>query len=338
LNDNGHSVDEVPITRVYDWRQIDRITELIRKNGIDLLHTNGYRSDILGYLASRRVDIPIVSTVHGVPKATHRATLKANALMHFWMRALKRFDTVIAVSESLREQLAGRGVDPDKIKMLRNAVAFSGQRRTSPDGGIRKEMGLNPNARVIGTVGRLSPEKGHEYFIRALPHVLKHHGEVKCLIVGDGPQMETLKALSAQLCPKGIVEFLGYREDVHAIYQALDVFVLPSLTEGTPMALLEAMGASVPVVVTAVGGVPEIIRDDVNGIVVPPANAEKLAEGILKALGSEAKTAKMTEENFNLLRKEFDISNWIKEIESIYGSALSRRGVDAAQTRVVADL
>ena len=325
LANDGYVVDDVPIARVYDWRQVSRLVYLLKKNQIDLLHTHGYRSDFLGYIAARQAGVPIMATVHGTARFSGRLEIKARLRMKLWMQILKRFDRIVTVSEDLLGQLIRCGIPTGKIQMLRNAARPPDPKTNYSGADFRKEMGIRSTTKLIGTVGRLSHEKGHEYLIQALPSCLKNGADIKCIIVGDGPRREALEKLADELCPRGTVEFLGYRDDVQRIYPALDVFVLPSLIEGTPIALLEAMGSKLPVVVTAVGGIPEIIRDGFNGVLVQPGSSEGLALGIRKVLHCEALGREMAERNLDLLAREFDVAKWARSIESIYTSLVMRQ-------------
>ena len=176
----------------------------------------------------------------------------------------------MAVSESVRESLVRvEGLARDKIEVVYNGVdlaRFSSAGRTSAE--ARRCLGIPPDATVIGTVGRLDPGKNYQLLVSALPSLRDDFRDLRLVVVGDGPDRSNLSRLAARLQVQEICLFLGERHDVEHILPAFTVFALPSLHEGTPLTVLEAMAASVPIVATAVGGIPEILTHGVEALLV----------------------------------------------------------------------
>jgi protein-tyrosine-phosphatase len=147
---------------------------------------------------------------------------------------------------------------------------------------VRQELGIGPRTLLIGTAGRLSPVKAHRGFLRAARLMLQHEGDARFVIVGDGPLRDELVAFASQLGIDRECLFLGARADTFDLIAAMDIFVLPSLHEGIPMALLEAMALERPVVATAVGGVPEVVTHGTDGLLVQPSDEQALADACLE--------------------------------------------------------
>jgi glycosyltransferase involved in cell wall biosynthesis len=314
LKEEGRSVTTIEIMKTVDWRQLAHCWKIIKNSKPALLHTHGHRSDFFGLLMAKCMGIPIVATVHGWTSSTSR--LRLYEPLHRW--GLKYFDVVIAVSEEIRLRLVEAGVRPENVVTVTNAIDVS--TFSSDRSGIefRKEMRISPEAKVIGTVGRLSLEKGLEYFLRAGAQIIAKDSSVTLLLVGEGPQRRELEALAESLGISSSVVFCGYRRDVERIYPAFDIFVLPSLTEGLPIALLEAMACTRPVVASRVGGIPSVIQDGVTGLLVEPTNVGQLVDAFRNLLDDPELGRGLGVSARQSIERRFGVSEWIKNIESIY--------------------
>lgn len=314
LKEEGNSVATIEIRKTVDWRQLVNCWNIIKGINPALLHTHGHRSDFFGLLMAKCMGVPIVATVHGWTSSTSR--LRLYEPLHRW--GLKYFDAVIAVSEEIRVRLMEAGVRPERIVTLNNAIdigAFTSN-RTGIE--FRKEIGITHKAKVIGTVGRLSLEKGLEYFLRAGAQIIDKDSSVKLLLAGEGPQRRELEALAKSLGISSSVVFCGYRRDIDRIYPALDIFVLPSLTEGLPIALLEAMACTRPVIASAVGGIPSVIQDGRTGLLVEPKNVGQLTEAFRKLIDNPVLGSELGVNARASIEGRFGLSEWIKNMESLY--------------------
>nr|MBI3613030.1 glycosyltransferase [Nitrospirota bacterium] len=314
LRSGKNELSTVEIRRPIEAGQLRQLFAVVRKNRPQVLHTHGYRSDFFGLIVARWMGIPTVSTVHGWTSATPR--LRAYEACH--RKYLRYFDKVITVSQAIQQTLLESGVPATKLVRLNNAINV-GAYPEGPDGDwFRRELAVGSGTKLIGTIGRLSVEKGLDYFLRAGARIIARDPSVKLVVVGEGPQQKELKALADALGIAASVIFCGYRRDVERIYPALDMFVLPSLTEGIPMALLEAMAFSRPVIASRVGGVPEIIEDGVTGLLVSPKDLEQLTERMWRLLCSPEAGAEMGRRARKCVESRFDTRAWIKTIEGIY--------------------
>jgi protein-tyrosine-phosphatase len=244
---------------------------------------------VLGTLAATCAAVPhVVRTVHGLSEALRgwkRAKLVAYEALDkatLWCFA----DCVVAVSNQIAATLRGSRFRPRAVSCIHNGINLQELRATRSSEDVRRALGIRADAVVIGSAGRLAPVKGHEYLVRAAPHVLAAEPRARFLFVGSGPLRAELMALAATLAVDHACVFhdpnLDDRVGVYDLIAAMDVFALPSLSEGVPLALLEAMALGRPSVATAVGGVPEVITDRVTGLLVAPRDPLALAAACLE--------------------------------------------------------
>jgi L-malate glycosyltransferase len=277
----GVPVAVVDETRTNALGIVFALVKFLREQRIELVHTHRYKDTVLGLMAARIAGVPhAVRTMHGLREPmTGWAHVKFGVYEALEKRALHYCaDQVIAVSKHMAGILRRSGYPADRITHIHNGIDVGAVRSTRHQQDVRRELGVDPETYLIGTVGRLSPVKGHSGFLRAARLVLHKQPRAKFLIVGDGPLSAELHAMAVALRIDGACLFAGHRTDVHDLLSAMNVFVLPSLSEGIPMALLEAMALGVPVVATSVGGVPEVVRHGVNGLLVHSADERALAD------------------------------------------------------------
>jgi glycosyltransferase involved in cell wall biosynthesis len=251
------------------------IRALMVQHRIDVVHTHGYRSDVLHYGVARRLGIPVVSTAHGFASKTPGYSRHERVQVWAW----RRFDAVVAVSEPLKAQLASFGVPEARLHFIRNGVA--GGSVPLPGAEARKRLSLPAEGAVLGWVGRLSDEKDPLLAIEAFAQ-LGGAAATLCMI-GDGPLREACAARAQELGVAARVVLSGPQPDAAPLISAFDVLVLSSRTEGTPMVVLEAATAGVPVVATAVGGVPDLLGS-AGGWLTPPGDAAALSGALAAAL------------------------------------------------------
>jgi len=302
---------EVP-ARAYAT-ELRRLREVIASTAPDVLHTHGYRADLLGGVAARRCGVPWVSTTHGFTGGDPKNRL------YEWLqrKSLRRADAVIAVSEPIRNRLTRAGVSAGRIHHLPNAWT---PRPLVPRDEARRRLGIVAGSPVIGWVGRLTAEKGADVFLDAL--ALLPGPRWQASIIGDGRERPALEMRARNL---GIADRLHWHGMVpHAaeLYQAFDAWVLSSRTEGTPIALFEAMAARVPAVVTSVGGVPAVVTD-AEAILVPSERPALLAEAIGRLLAGEPGAASRAEAAHARLVSKFATPGWLAAHVALYGSVLS---------------
>jgi glycosyltransferase involved in cell wall biosynthesis len=300
---------------------IPQIARQLREGEFDLLHTHGYKADLLGAIAAYLVKIPIVATIHG-----HTDAFPAvRVYRHLDLLMLRRFPKVIAVSDYLRQELIASGLAPHRVVTVHNAIdpdvfvsAVCTDRRK-----VRAELGIEPNAPVVLTVGRLNPEKGHRYLLESTRLAFRHISNLRVLVVGEGPLRERLEAMAHSLHLDAVVSFLGWRDDVASLMAASDLFVLPSTRESFGLVILEALALGIPVIATRVGGVPEVIRTDETGILAEPRDAEALARAMIWALTSPAQAGQLARQGQAMVRQRFSVEAMVKATSCVYHEVMS---------------
>jgi glycosyltransferase involved in cell wall biosynthesis len=292
------------------------LTSILRKEKFDLVHTHGYLADIIGLCASKLLGIPHMATCHGFISTDKKLSIY-NRLDR---AALRLSNKVICVSESIKESLVTAGVKVNKIRVIPNAVIVK-QDHTEMQKKreiTRRRLGAEDNQMVVGYAGRLSHEKGIEDLMKAFLEVLERNGKCKLWIVGDGPLSSDLQGLAKRLGISEHVVFPGFREDILGIMAGMDAFVLPSLTEGTPMALLEAMSIRVPIIASAVGDIPRIINSGENGLLVPAGDTRQLARALSKFLDEPSLAKQLAENAERTVEDRYSVQAWVRKIEDLY--------------------
>jgi glycosyltransferase involved in cell wall biosynthesis len=261
-----------------DFGFVHRLRADMRRLGIDAIHSHGYKPDIYGGVAAKLAGIPTLSTCHLWTRATLalRGYARLDALM------LRSFDKVVAVSRQILNELQASGVAKEKLTLIPNQICAEKFVAGKP-----AFRGCFPEgAFIFGTACRQVSAKGMDLFLHSAATITEVFPEARFLIAGDGPKAEDYRALARELGLAGKVKFLGRCYAMPDMYASLDVFVLPSIDEGMPIALLEAMASGCPVIATNVGSVANVIRDQENGLLIQPGNTGALTSAML-ALASK---------------------------------------------------
>ncbi|MEO7863085.1 MAG: glycosyltransferase [Nitrospirales bacterium] len=301
--------------------------ELVRefkKSNIQIIHTHKYKDTILAAPAAKLSGIPqVVRTVHGLREPfAGLQDFKMN-LYETIESTVHRYcvDSIIAVSSQIEGKYKAEG-QVSRVTCIRNGIDLDGKSVQTDRWRTRKELGVDSEACLIGTVGRLTPVKGIPYLLEAARILLCEGANMKVLVVGDGSIRQDLMTQTRDLGIRENVVFLGHREDTDVLLQALDIFVLPSLSEGIPMALLEAMAASRAVVASRVGGIPEIVEDGVEGFLVEPMNVNGLAERCRQLIESPEAAKKMGEEGRKRVERDFSATAMANRVALVYKELL----------------
>ena len=297
-------------------RVIWALYRIFRQQRFDLLHTHGYFADICALPIARLCRIPALSTCHGFINTDWK--LQLNNRMDLWsLRLCKR---VLAVSDGIRNGLEERGINKEKIRVITNAVPVPSlaMQNDKDRRCFRQQHGISPEEFVFVYVGRLSEEKGLHYLLEAFSGLIRSAICARLVLIGDGPQLKMLEQRVAELDLERQVSLTGFQKQISPWLAIADCFVLPSLTEGTPMALLEAMAAGVPIVATGVGGVPDVITNGVNGLLVPCANAEALRDGMSRIIAHPELREKYRCEARKTVESRYSVQPWCQKILQIY--------------------
>ena len=294
-----------------------RLEQLAQLTRADVVHTHGYKANIYARWAFRKSRLPLVATCHNW--IDNDLALRA----YGWLdrTSLRSFERVVAVSEGVRARLLASGVRAERVRIIRNGIALTPQ--------TRQDAVADRQPLTVGLVGRLSPEKGVDTFIRAAALVLRQLPSTQFVIVGDGPEHASLQALICQLGVDRNVHLLGRRDDMDAVYRSLDVEVLSSRTEGLPMALLEGMSHGLAVVATRVGEIPAVIRSGDTGLLVEPDGDAEIAAAISGLLQDPARRYTMGANARARIAAEFSASQMASHYLDVYREAILKRSIAA---------
>ena len=316
------------ISPLDDLKTLLALVRLMRRERPHIVHTHTAKAGFVGRLAAVLAGVPvIVHTFHG--HVFHGYFGWAKTQLFLWMeRAAALFSTVIlTISEGLREELIGYHITrSDKIAVIPLGLPLARyQALDGLRGRLRAELGFSTEERLVGIIGRLVPIKDHETFLAAAKQVQAKVPETRFLVIGDGERRAELEALTADMQLSGVVVFTGWRSDLPVIYADLDTVVISSRNEGTPVSLIEAMSAGVPVVSTAVGGVPDVLQQGQFGGLVSPGDAEALADGIIEALNNPSVETLAAAKQWAM--SQYDSARLIADIRDLYQRELIRKGI-----------
>lgn len=325
LESDGVAISPIRV-RDRDYRgERAAIRALCQRHKPQVVHTHGFRPDVVDGSVAREEHISVVSTCHGFIDSTWRGRF------YQWLqrRALRRFDAVIAVSEPILRRVQAAGVERAKIHLIPNLFAPTG-------GGISREHARRrldlPDVPVIGWVGRLSPEKGPDLALEAFARLGRSN--VRLVIIGGGSDEALLRRRAELLGVGDRVLWRGVVPDAGQVYAAFDAFFLSSRTEGTPIALLEAMAARVPVIATRVGGIRDMV-DASSAWLVDSEDVDGMARALAEALDEPSVASARAERARARLDERFSLAAWLSRYESIYGAvsdrAISTQSISAAQ-------
>lgn len=301
-----------------------RLAHLLKQKDVTILQTHGARANVYGCFAAWLAGVPcLVSTVHNSIRDYDVVSIQRYVYRTILRVLLPLADRIICVSEALRRDVIADcpAVAPRTTRVWNgiDPALFSGPGNRDR---IRREwrMGSGP---ILLTVARLTEQKGHRFLIEALPALLAEWPSLVCLFVGEGECRESLRELARKNGVEQSCRFVGSRDDLVDWYAAADVVVLPSLSEGFPFVLLEALAMSCPVVATAVNGVPEIIEEGTTGVLVPPRNARALETAIRNVLRDPAWAARMATAGQKIVATRLTAAKMVQDTVAVFEEALT---------------
>lgn len=296
-----------------------KIARFVRSHDIDILHAHGATGALYGRMVSVLTGKPLVTTYHvAITKITDIPNFQK--LFYAYVdRILSSIDKrIIAVSKAVKKEM----IDKIHFRPSRVDVIYTGLnnerygRLTKTE--ARKELNLRNKGYYIGVIGRLSPEKGIHVLLEAMSVLVKDMPDAFLIVAGDGPVKGQLIAKTSFLGLMDRCKFLGYRPDIPDILPALDLLVLPSLTEGFPLILLEGMTAGIPIVASEVGGIPEIVRNKITGLLIPPNDHKSLAQAMQTVLIDSELSQRFVQAGRKIVESYFGSSQMSNNMGTIY--------------------
>jgi glycosyltransferase involved in cell wall biosynthesis len=317
LEAGGLAVDCLDGAKGLGW--VGRLRDLVRREHIDLVHVHSPVA-AAGARAALGRRTRVVYTEHNVWSRYHPATWAAN------LATFPRNDHVFAVSDEVRASVryprALRALPMPPVETLHHGLDQAAVAGWAGPDGVRAELGIPEHAPVVGNVANFKAAKDHPTLLAAAARVRERLPEVRFVLIGQGPLEPETRRLAAELGLDETVVFTGFRTDAHRLLAALDVFTLSSTYEGLPIALIEAMALGRPAVVTRVGGVPEVLDDGAQGLLVPPRDPAALADGLLRLLGDPGLRDRMGAAA-RVRAADFDIRKAVARMEQVYAGLLA---------------
>jgi len=301
---------------------------IFRSNRFDVVHTHTAKAGALGRLAARMAGVSVViHTPHGHNMYGYFGERMTRNIIRIEKFLAGRADKIVALTELEKDDYIKFGIAPEqKVEVIYQGLELD--RYTcdwKESSALKKSFGIAPGENVVGMIGRLEKVKGPEYFIEMAAHVLKRFPNTKFIVAGDGALRPELEARAEKLGVKPEVVFAGWRDDVPEVLSMLDVLVMPSLNEAVGISAIEAEAEGVSVVATRVGGIPEIVKDNVTGVLVPPADARALAEAVSALLADRTMRDRMGSGGRAWVRGRFDAREMVRKTSVLYTELFNRK-------------
>lgn len=316
-----------------DIENVKNLMQIIKDNDIHLVHTHGMKAGLVGRIAACYLHLMggksttgrshvrpyLIATVHNSIYQYPMPRLQRQMVGKVQKCLAHQTDGFITVSQALKKEIEQwEGIPEEKIQVIYNGIKpdFFKLMKAAPQEKLR--LGLNPTLPVVGTVARLAPQKGVEYLLRAAQAVLQVMEGVQFLIVGDGPLRKDLENEAERLGIGDRVVFTGHHPDILKVYPCMDVFVMPSLSEGLCISVIEAMAAKIPIAASAVGGLPELIEHRKTGLLVPARSPQALAQSILELLYRPKWAEILAEAAGQKAKNNFTMEKMVQQTADVY--------------------
>jgi glycosyltransferase involved in cell wall biosynthesis len=332
----GMGVDYVEITErnSFDPAVWSALRDLITRRNIEIVHAHDYKTDLLAWLLHRWHDVAVLATAHGWTGHSWRER-RLYYPADKWL--LARLPRVIAVSSDIRNEIVRYGARPEAVSVLLNGIDHLAFRREPQrEAEARAAWGFSSADVVLGAVGRLEPQKRFDLLIEAFARVARHVPEARLAIAGDGSKRLELQAQIDRAGIGAVCRLTGHVTDIPLFHHALDLFVQSSDYEGTPNAVLEAMAFETPLVATSAGGTGELVRDGIDGLVIPTGDADALERAIHRSLTDLIGRLDRAASARQRVSTELSFRSRTQKLERIYGeiadslATLSRSRPEAA--------
>ena len=309
----------VPDRGPLDWRVVRQLIRLCREQQVAIWHGHDYKSNALGLLARRFWPMKLVTTVHGwgVHGGRRRLYYRIDKL------CLRRYDEVVCVSDTLREECLRAGVPQQRCQLIRNAIDTQEFRRQTTREDAKRRLGVPVDRFLLGAVGRLSGEKGFDLLIRAAHRLIREGRDLSLWIAGEGDMRQRLETLIGGFGCGQRIRLLGHMPDPKPFFEAMDAYVLSSIREGLPNVVLEAMAMHVPVLATRVAGVPSVLEDNCTGILMDCGSEDALLAGISRLLDDGMLREKLANAARATIESSFSFDERMCKMAGIYDRILN---------------
>ena len=315
----------------YDMRALVQLLRLLRQERFTIVHTHTSKAGMLGRLAARLAGVPVVvHTPHGtILHDVYFGPRQQKMIARLKRLAARHTDAIITMSDCERDDYVKWGIAPaEKLHTIYSGQDYSRFDSAHRDrDSVRSALGLRDGQPMVFFPARYVPEKGHAFFFQAMDKVLREIPDAQAVLAGDGPLAHDVQTLVAQRALEDRIRLLGFRRDVLNLMVGADIVVSASLSEGLPRAVVEALLLARPVVATDAGGTREVVLQGKTGLLVPCADAQALAEGILLLLRHPEEAGRMARAGREHVRRMFDARLMVERIEQLYEECLKRKGL-----------
>jgi glycosyltransferase involved in cell wall biosynthesis len=297
-----------------DRHVIRECIRICRERNVTIWHAHDYKSNALGLLVKQFHPMHLVTTAHGWVRFTSRTPLYYR-IDRFCM---KRYEKVVCVSQDLFQECLGFGVPPERVKLIDNAIVLEDYSTAPPTLSDRGHFGFGSGQILLGAAGRLSEEKGFHHLIDAVGRLIREGFPVGLMIAGEGHLRDALQQQIQDQDLQNHIRLIGFVADPRQFYRAIDVFVLSSLREGLPNVVLEAMASQRPVVATRCNGIPRLVHDELNGLVVRPDSVEALTDAVRRCVQSESLRHRLAAAGRQTIEEQFCFRRRMQKIVGVY--------------------
>lgn len=306
----------------FDRNVVSECIRICRERNVDIWHGHDYKSNALGLLVKRFHKMHLVTTAHGWVRFTARTPL------YYWIDrfCMKRYDKVVCVSRDLYASCQQSGVKDFRLHLIDNAIVVDDYDSSPPTAAERRRFGFGDQHILLGAVGRLSEEKGFDHLINAVAQLVADGHNIGLLIAGEGHLKDQLQQQIDTLQLSNHVRLTGFLSDPRELYRAIDIFVLSSLREGLPNVVLEAMASQRTVVTTNVNGIPRLVTDGSNGIVVDTNSVQALHDGILRCVADNRLRDNLAAAGRRTVEQKFSFAGRMAQMADIYRGLSAEMG------------
>jgi len=318
-----------------DGKALWKLYGVMRKERPHIVHTHTAKAGFLGRLAARMAGVPVVvHTFHGHVLHGYYGPAKNELLRRVEQSLAWITDRLVTVSEQVKNDLVGYGIaKAEKISVVPLGFDLDPFLNSHTQRGeFRREMGLSDEHKLVGIVGRIFPIKNHALFLESAARIAAQEPAARFVVVGDGVFRPNLENQARELGITDRVLFTGWRRDLPRICADLNVLVVSSDNEGTPVSAIEAMASSCPVVATRVGGLPDLIEDQKTGRLVPPRDAEALASAVLDLLNNTQTACELGQNAMAAVRQRFTVQRLLGDMDHLYTELLEEKAIDIPAT------
>lgn len=302
----------------FDLRAILKLARFLKQEHIQVVNTHSGIDSWIGALAAKLAGTPVLVRTRHI-----NLPLKRN-----WLNFVHYLpDSIVTCGEAMRRELADRhGFPANQLANIPTGIDFTRCQPSKSRAEARHALGLAPDAYVVLMVGIIRGVKRHEVALRAFRELLATHPQAELLLAGEGPMMPDMQRLASELGIADKAHFVGHREDVPDLMIAADLLLLTSRSEGVPQAVTQALGLGLPVVATAVGGVPELVIHEKTGLLIPPENPKAAAEAMRRLADNPPFAAQLAEAGRRRVQSEFSLNAMLDKTEHLLETLLAKKG------------